>query len=834
MRVILFLFALLGLTMISLAQTNHPSGREETSIFIEGYIRDHTTGEALAFATVFFEGSDKGTRSNTEGYFKLSLAVLPSDSITCSLVGYEKQKIFLDTLKRKFRIDFEMERKVIQMKDLVIVAERHPGLALMKKVIHNKGLHNRDLNGTYRYEVYNKLEMDLNKIPAKAFSKTPVLKNLQFVTQYFDSTSEEKPFLPLFLSETISDYYFQSKPKKSKEIIKASKLSGYKNESVSKMLGAMYQNLNVYENQLPIFNVGFVSPVANNAPSFYRYEIVDTQMIQDHRCFHVVFTPKRPGEHTFNGDCWVHDTDYALVKIYMLVTRDQNVNWVNKMTLVQEYQYLDSLWFLAKDKFFIDFLPPHGEKIAGFMGRKTTTYKSIHVNDSVTTEVLNDPKNKGITTIAVNALNRNEEYWLNNRHDSLSRNEKSIYHMIDTIQKLPLYKRYYNSFYFLGTGIVVAGPLEIGSLYNLYSWNRVEHSRYQWTLGTTPKLFKNIYLHGYLAYGVADQRWKYDASALWLLKRNPRIYFYGEFKHDLDNSTNQYDDARPVNNIFSSIGRKANVPWKLAFVEKQRIEFYKSWKTGLSAQLSMERKSFSPYNPLPYESIFLSNTVRSTELGLDLRFAYQEEFVEGNYYRSSLGTKYPVLRMFIGKGIPHFLGSDYNFVRLRFNVNDEVKIPAMGSLYYNVFAGRTFGTLPYPLLEIHPGNEFYYYNGRAFNMMYRYEYLSDRYVGFITEHSLGSLFFKYIPYVKKMKIRTFWNAKGVYGNLTSENTSLNLNKGYSFLTLANSPYLELGTGLENIFKVIRVDAVWRVLPKHTTNDSAIRKFGVFGSIKFAF
>lgn len=801
---------------------------------IEGQVIDHTTSEFLSYATVYFEGSSMGTRTDAEGHFILSLSHIPKDSITCKMIGYETLILPVDTNQTHQVIRFDLQRRVINMKDLVIVAERHPGLALMKKVIQNKDRHNRDLSGNYSYEVYNKMEMDLNKIPEKAFAKTPVLKHLGFITKYMDSTSEEKPFLPLFLSETLSDYYYQSKPAKSKEIIKASRISGYKNESVSKMLGGMYQNLNVYENQLPVFNVGFVSPVAHNAPSFYRYEIVDTQYMNNRRCFHVVFTPKRSGEHTFNGDCWIHDTDYALVKVYMLVTKEQNVNWINKLTLVQEFQYLDSVWFLSKDKFFVEFLPPQGDKMVGFLGRKTTTYKNIRMNDSSITAILNDRKWTVTTSMTGGALERSEDYWQLTRHDSLSRNEQGIYQMIDTIQHLSIYKRYYRSFYFLGTGIILAGPLEIGSLYNLYSWNRVEHSRFQLTLGTTPKLLKQIYLHGYLAYGMADQRWKYDASALWLLNRNPRRYVYAEVKHDLDNSTNQYDDARPVNNIFSSIGRKANVPWKLAFVEKQRVEFFNSWHNGFSVQLSMERKAFSPYNPLPYESIFLSNTVHSTEMGVDFRFAWKEEFVEGNYYRTSLGTKYPILRIYIGKGIPNLLGSQYNFTRLRFNINDEWKLPAMGSVYYNIFCGRTYGELPYPLLEIHPGNEFYYYNGRAFNMMYRYEYLSDRYIGFITEHSLGSLFFKYIPFIQKMKVRTFWNAKGVYGKLSTENTSLNLNKGYSFMTLSNSPYLEIGTGLENLFKVLRIDAVWRILPTKAVNDSAIRKFGLFGSIKFAF
>jgi hypothetical protein len=189
---------------------------------------------------------------------------------------------------------------------------------------------------------------------------------------------------------------------------------------------------------------------------------------------------------------------------------------------------------------------------------------------------------------------------------------------------------------------------------------------------------------------------------------------------------------------------------------------------------------------------------------------------------------------YIGYGLKGLLGGNYRYLKVRASISDHQKIRRMGSLYYNVFAGRVWGSLPYPLLEIHPGNEFFYYNSRVFNMMYRYEYISDTYAGVIMEHSTGSLFFKYIPYLRKMKLRTFWNAKGVYGGLSAANQQINLNQGYIFQTLTRSPYLEVGTGIENIFKILRVDFVWRLMPYRNDVDSPARRFGVFGSVKFVF
>ncbi|MEZ5047079.1 MAG: DUF5686 family protein [Chitinophagaceae bacterium] len=803
-------------------------------------IRDFTTDEGLSFATVSFLNTGIGKRADIDGQVIFENIIVPYDTILISAIGYAKKKIYINPNDSYQSYKIEMPRTAVQIKDMVIKVSRNPALKLVKQVIANKPHNNYDKANNYSYEVYNKIEVDINKIPKTAFKKSPILKKFDFVEQYIDSTSEDKPFLPLFLTETISDYYYQQKPKLSKEYIKGSRVSGYKNASMSKMLGSMYQNINVYENKILVFDINFISPIANDAPSFYTYHLVDTQEIKGKLCYQVMFVPKRQAEHTFYGDMWIHDTDFAIQKVSMIISKDQQVNWVNKIDLLQEFScFEDTLWFLTKDKFYVDFLPPHGNKVAGFLGRKTTTYKNIQVNQESIANLLNQKKKKGDSDLDPLALERNEDYWNSVRHDSLSKNEKAIYHLIDTIQNLPVYKKYYNAAYFIGTGIKELGPLEIGSLYNLYSKNVIEGSRIRFNMGTTPKLFKNIYLRSYIAYGFQDERFKYMGSMLWLLKRHPRQYIYAEYKHDLDNNLNQYDNSASVDNIFSTIGRKKSIPWKLSFLDRIRIEYYNSYFNGFSYQVFAEKRTYTPYTPLPYEHIFLNDlgattsVLKNNEFGVNFRFAYKEQFVEGNYYRTSLGTSKPILNLTLSAGFKNVLEGQHDFQKIRFSVTDRLKSRYLGSIFYTIFAGKIWGELPYPLLEIHPGNEYYYYNTRAFNLMQRYEYLSDQYVGVMMEHSTGPLFFRYIPLIKKMKLRTFWNFKSVYGSLSQQNKNLNLNKGYPFQSLSNVPYAELGAGVENIFKVLRVDFVWRAIPI-TNSSSNATPLGIFGSLKFNF
>jgi hypothetical protein len=45
--------------------------------------------------------------------------------------------------------------------------------------------------------------------------------------------------------------------------------------------------------------------------------------------------------------------------------------------------------------------------------------------------------------------------------------------------------------------------------------------------------------------------------------------------------------------------------------------------------------------------------------------------------------------------------------------------------------------------------------------------------------------------------------------------------------------MEIGTGVDNIFKVLRVDFIWRLLPRGVPT-TATERFGVFGSLRLAF
>lgn len=81
--------------------------------------------------------------------------------------------------------------------------------------------------------------------------------------------------------------------------------------------------------------------------------------------------------------------------------------------------------------------------------------------------------------------------------------------------------------------------------------------------------------------------------------------------------------------------------------------------------------------------------------------------------------------------------------------------------------------MPFTNLENHPGNDLYYYNRNAFNLMNRFQYLSDQYAGANLEHNVGSGLFRFIPITRKLKWRQFYTVKALWGSLSNENDAIN-------------------------------------------------------------
>jgi hypothetical protein len=313
------------------------------------------------------------------------------------------------------------------------------------------------------------------------------------------------------------------------------------------------------------------------------------------------------------------------------------------------------------------------------------------------------------------------------------------------------------------------------------------------------------------------------------------MYLYGSYVNDFDYGQNYYDEISS-DNIFAVAIRKNDVPIKFIRLQEERLDFFKEWDPGFSALLSVRSKEYTPIRNLPFANLFPvknGNGFNSFETSLRIRFAYLEKFFEKTFSRTSLGSPLPIVELKYTKGISGIFSSNYDYHKIAGGISDYTAVPPFGNLYFNVFAGKTFGTLPYMFLDIAPGNEIYYYNRYAFNMMIRYEYVHDRFAGFNVEHNFGNGLFRFFGPTRKLKLRQFWTAKGLWGSLSEANKKLNFVPNHPFRSLDGRTYLELGAGVDNILKVLRLDLIWRALPSDKYEQNS-RPFGLFGSFRLAF
>jgi hypothetical protein len=300
-----------------------------------------------------------------------------------------------------------------------------------------------------------------------------------------------------------------------------------------------------------------------------------------------------------------------------------------------------------------------------------------------------------------------------------------------------------------------------------------------------------------------------------------------------------YYDEISQDNIFALAIRKSGVPIKFLMINEKRLELYRQTHSGFSALVSGIHKEFEPLRNLPTLAIFdgaqKDGILQTTEISLRLKYAFLEKFLEGNFNRISLGSDYPIPEIKLTRGISGMFGSRFDYTKVSGGVSHYQKVPPFGNIYYNFFAGRTIGKLPYMLLDIAPGNEIYYYNKYAFNLMNRYEYIHDKYAGINFEHNIGNGLFRFIPLLKKLKFRQFYSARALWGSMSEENMLYNTPPGgmFPFQSLNGKTYLEVGTGVDNILKLFRVDFVWRLRPLPLPPEKS-KKFGIFGSFRLAF
>ena len=793
---------------------------QQTEVF--GKIIDKETKKALPFVKIKFKNSKIGTISDSSGNYSLS-TYYATDTLLFILPSYKylRKKIKLDARQE---INVVLETALTEINEVVVrPPDELPSTILHKKIIANKPINNKTKLLSYEYEAYSKLQLDLNNIDT-SFKDNSIVKHFDFILDYLDTSNSQKKFLPLFLSESISDFHYTKDPKQKLEVIKASKTTGMQRVQVTDLVGDIYLDVNFYENFIPIVQKDFVSPLANTARNFYRFYLDDSMFIDKKWCYKMRFIPRRYGDLTFEGEMYIHDTTYAVKEIKAKISPGANINYLQDLYIKQQFQQVDKeVWMMTHEETLADLKVSKKSELYGFFARKTSSRKNFVINQPRPTSFFNENKQ---VIINEDAKSKDSSYWNENRHLKITKQEAKITEMADSLNKTPFFVALKKIPYLLGTGYYEQGKLEYGSLYGLISTNPVEKIRIGFSLRTSQYFSKQLRLMGNLAYGFKDHRLKYGAGISYKTKNPQRTVYSIYGKSDLD-QIGMADGASLIGSTFNTIFRTGALD-KITFEDRFGIAIEKDFGKDFVIKLSTDLRRITPLGIATFEKLNNGSkenleNIQTNEIGFNLRFCKDEEYVNGIFERRNIKNKNPIFNLKSVIGLKNILGSQFDYQKIELQMQQFRNIGSFGRMDYLIKAGKVFGDVPYPLLKVHEGNQSYWLETKSFNLLNYYEFVSDTYVTGIFEQKWGGFIFNYLPLIQKLKLRLVSSMKMTYGTL-SDNSIRSYQIPKFVRSFNKIPYTELSVGLENIAQFFRVDVIWRM----THNEGAKFPIGVRG------
>lgn len=799
----------------------------KSQTFIEGQVFDATTKEPISYANIYIKGTTVGATTDDTGYFQLKLTT-KYDSLTAAFLGYAEMTKAIKNIAKQ-QINFELNGTQSMLAEAVIVASKESlEDYLIRNILANKDKNDKKHLQNYSYESYNKIELDVKNMSEK-FKNRKILKPFKFVFDNIDSTSEDEPFLPMLLSETISDFYFANKLNKKREVIKATKMSGINDASFNEFLSDTYQDINVYDNAYNILGKDFISPIANACKTFYRFKVIDTIVLDNVVHYKMMFEPKTKGDNTFYGSFIVSENNYAIKNIQLRMAPHVNINFIKKIEINQDFDFVDKQsWMITEDHLLIEFAPL--EKTPAIVTRKNAVFRNYKINTTDNDSIINTLKEE----ISINEADakKDQQFWDTSRFITLTKNEAAVYHIIDTLKTVKAYKTYVDIIGMVLTGYYPVGPVEIGPIVSLASYNKLEGWRFGIGLRTNEKMSKYIQTQGHIAYGLKDKRIKGDIGIRAMVDKFPRQIINASYAHDVS-KLSKTNDLLASDNILNIIINRRKPQVRLLYYDEAKIgyniEYKQGFSTGIALQYRRIEQGLVPFRFYDKEAFLDTvNTLTQTELIWNARFAIGEKFINKNsLFRSSINTsKIPVIYLEYVYGIKNMFKSQFSYHKLTVAYEQIIPIRTIGRFEMKIQAGKIFGQVPFLLAEVHNGNQTFAYSNTAFNVMNDYEFYSDQYLQWNFSHHFDGFFLNRIPGIRKLKLREVIHTRGIWGNVSAKNLEMNQLNTHFINQLGKTPYVEVGFGIENILKFIRYDVMWRVT--HRDNPKAYNWMMTFG------
>jgi hypothetical protein len=842
----LFFFAFLTLEEASAQQT----------IQVEGYVKDSETREALPYVTVSLRGTTKGSATDKNGYFSMRTT---SDSLTLSVsyVGYETS---LTTLRKGYnKVDILLKPSTYELTEITVRPgkERYskkdnPAVAFARNVIARRNLNDPYDHDYFSYNTYEQRTFAFDDFDVEKARRNWMYKQVEFIFDYVDSTSiRGRTILPLYNEEIIEDYYYRKSPRAERTVVGGTKRAGIieiiSEDGVKQFIDEAFQDVDIFRDNIPLFLKRFVSPLSSIGPDYYKYYLLDTVLIDDAPCMDLGFAPFNSESFGFVGHLYVTlDSTFFVKKIKLNTPRDINLNFIGEMSIEQEYVRTDDgTRILTKNDIALIFRL--NRKMKGSYARRVALHRNHSFEKPQDVAVFEE---KAPVMESEGARRQTDEFWNEAREGAEEIQKTSVEKMMTQLREVPFFYWSEKAINILVNGYIQTSEtnsmFEFGPANTFISGNALEGARLRLGGTTTVNFSRQLFMDGYLAYGLKDHRPKGDAILEYSFnkkrtfrKEYPFHYVRAEYMYDI-NQIGQHYLYTNADNMFMMLKRRENN--LITYMQKAELSYYRENYRGLGYSVMLRHLTEWATPDVPFSLIgqdgMLTPTdhYTSAQLEFRLRWAPNEKFYQSRNYRYPITLDAPIITLSHITARKGVLGADHNYNRTELGVRKRFWMSPFGYVDLYGQAGRVWNRVPYPLLHIPNANLSYSIEAETFPLMNPMEFINDRFASWEMTYFMNGWLFNRLPLIKKLQVREVFSFRGWYGDLSDKNNPAVNGEGlYEFpkntYMMGDKPYMEVGVGVENIFKLIRLDYIWRLSYR---DHEGVPNSGLRVKMKFSF
>ena len=724
---------------------------------IEGKITDAQTGEFLPFVNIILNDDQyKGTISDIDGKFRIKSAE-PVYKLSISFIGYEKKHINVNPENPPTFFDIQLQKEQVQLREVVVLPGENPAHRIINKAVDQRKVNDPERLQSFKYKAYNKFLVTANtEINDSTTSAAAVTFKVN--SESVDSTGKKidsskikmEQFFSqrhLFLMESISDRQFL-KPDLNNEKVIASRVSGFKNPSFF-LLATEFQSFSFYNEHIKLLDRNFLNPISRGSTDKYIFILEDTIFNMTDTVFIISFLPKKYKNFDgLKGLLYINTNTYAIQNVIAEPAEELDIS----IKIQQLYEYVEGKqWFPVQLNTDILF---NGIAVGGF--------PIVGVGRSYLSEIEIEPeiKAKHFSPFEVeldpDAAFKEDDFWAENRIDTLNEKDKSTYELLDSIgreinidQKIT----WINAFM---TGRLRVGKFDL-LVNEILNYNNYEGVRLGAGVATNDRISKILFLQVYGAYGFKDKTFKYGAeTGFKISKRNEASLV---FTYESDVAEAGAMNFYKYNYTFQNESIRKYLIKKMYHYDIYRAAL--NFRALKYAYLNFygevkEARVASGYTFFDMDDNVSINKYNFTETGIRLKYAFREKLVNTGQQIYSLGTKYPTFWLNYGRGI-NWRKGDFKYNKVVMKVQYNKLFKNLGTTSLNISGAYVDAALPYFEL-FYPvstsGKKSYYLVENTFNTMPLQEFLSDKIGTAFISHNFGRLLYKSEKFQPSLVITT--------------------------------------------------------------------------------